>query len=100
MESLFAKFGNKPIRFVESEPNQRALSRNIAAAKASGQFLLFLDDDMVVKDWRIADVILSQMIVGNYDAAMPAGIMCASPCCSIRPPWTICSNAGEGAAWG
>jgi len=69
-KSLFAKFGSKPIRFVESEPNQRALSRNIAAAKASGQFLLFLDDDMVVKDWRIADVILSQMIVGNYDAAM------------------------------
>ena len=68
--SLFAKFGSKPIRFVESEPNQRALSRNIAAAKASGQFLLFLDDDMVVRDWRIVDVILSHILVGKYDAAM------------------------------
>jgi glycosyltransferase involved in cell wall biosynthesis len=69
-KSLFANFRDKPIRFVESKPNERALSRNVAAAKASGQFLLFLDDDMLVKDWRIADVILSHILTGKYDAAM------------------------------
>ncbi len=69
-KGLFASFTSKPIRFVESKPNERALSRNVAAAKASGQFLLFLDDDMLIKDWRIADVILSHILTGKYDAAM------------------------------
>jgi hypothetical protein len=69
-KSQFAHFGSKPIRFVESQPNQRALSRNVAAAKASGAFLLFLDDDMLIKDWRIVDVILSHVLAGKYDAAM------------------------------
>src|SRR6185436_20309245 len=69
-KSLFASFTSKPIRFVESKPNERALSRNVAAAKASGQYLLFLDDDMMVKYWRIVDVILSHLLAGKYDAAM------------------------------
>jgi glycosyltransferase involved in cell wall biosynthesis len=69
-KALFAGFSSKPVRFVEAEPNQRALSRNVASAKASGQFLLFLDDDMLVKDWRIVDVILSEVLAGKYDGAM------------------------------
>ena len=69
-KAQFAAFNGKPIRFVESKPNERALSRNLAVAKASGKFLLFLDDDMLIKDWRIADVILSRVLEGKYDAAM------------------------------
>ena len=69
-KAQFASFTSKPIRFVESKPNERALSRNVAAARASEQYLLFIDDDMLIKDWRIADVILSHLLVGKYDAAM------------------------------
>jgi glycosyltransferase involved in cell wall biosynthesis len=69
-KSQFAGFSSKPIRFIQSKPNERALSRNVAAAKATGQFLLFLDDDMLIKDWRIADVILSHVLAGKFDAAM------------------------------
>lgn len=69
-ESGLAGVTPQPIRCVKSPPNQRGLSRNVAAAEASGGFLLFLDDDMLVKDWRIVDVILSRLLEGQFHAAM------------------------------
>src|SRR5262249_18793598 len=55
-ESLARPIGGKEIRIVASEPGQRARSRNVGAASAAHDLLLFLDDDMLLADWRLVDV--------------------------------------------
>ena len=62
--------GARPIRVVESDPHNRGQSRNIGAAAATTPNLLFLDDDMLLRDWRTVDVLLSQLLAGGQDAAM------------------------------
>ena len=47
-----------PINFVSSVPNNRAKSRNDAAAQAKGNYLLFLDDDVIFKNWKMVDVVV------------------------------------------
>lgn len=59
-----------PIKVAEAPPNNRARSRNLAAAAASHAHLLFLDDDMLLKDWRLADAVLSAMLEGNFECAL------------------------------
>ena len=55
---------------VDSEPNNRAKARNRGATFAQSNFLLFIDDDMIIRDWRMVDVILSYLKVNNYDCAL------------------------------
>lgn len=62
--------GGRPIRVVESDPHNRGKSRNIGAAAASAPNLLFLDDDMLLRNWRTVDVLLSHLLAGGQDAAM------------------------------
>lgn len=62
--------GGLPIKIVEAPPNHRARSRNLAAAAASSPYLLFLDDDMLLKCWGAVDAILSATIEGNFDCAL------------------------------
>ena len=62
--------GARPIRVVESDPHNRGKSRNIGAAAASAPNLLFLDDDMLLRNWRTVDVLLSHLLASGQDAAM------------------------------
>jgi hypothetical protein len=59
-----------PIKAVEAPPNHRARSRNLGAAAATQPYLLFVDDDMLLKSWTLVDVILSAMIEGNFNCAL------------------------------
>jgi glycosyltransferase involved in cell wall biosynthesis len=60
----------KNLTVVSAPPHNRAASRNLGAAAAQREFLLFLDDDMVPKDWRIVDVLLSNLIEFGHDCAL------------------------------
>ena len=55
---------------VESDPHNRGKSRNVGAAAATAPNLLFLDDDMLPRDWRGMDVILSRLLAGGFDCAL------------------------------
>jgi glycosyltransferase involved in cell wall biosynthesis len=58
------------LRVTQAEPHNRSQSRNNGAAFATGDYLLFMDDDMLLKDWRIADVILSELVEQRFDCAL------------------------------
>jgi hypothetical protein len=62
--------GDLPLRVASSPPNQRALTRNVGAAAARHDYLMFLDDDMLLRDWRLVDVILSRMLEGDFECAL------------------------------
>ena len=67
---LEALVGARPIRVVESDPHNRGKSRNVGAAAATTPNLLFLDDDMLLRNWRTVDVLLSHLLATGQDAAM------------------------------
>jgi hypothetical protein len=69
-EELRSLLGTVPLRVVEAPPHQRGRSRNIGAEAASKPWLLFLDDDMILRDWRLVDVILSEAMAGEFEAAL------------------------------
>jgi len=58
------------LRMCQAEPAQRGGSRNVGAASATSEYLLFLDDDMLLKNWRCVDVTLSELVAGSYDCAL------------------------------
>src|SRR5262245_22917997 len=60
----------RPLRAIDSDPNNRGRSRNAGAAAATGDFLLYLDDDMLLKNWRFIDVALSKMSRDGFQCAM------------------------------
>ena len=59
-----------PLVICECEPNKRSQSRNVGTDAASHDMLLYLDDDMLLQDWRIIDVILHEMLTGSFDCAL------------------------------
>jgi glycosyltransferase involved in cell wall biosynthesis len=67
---LRACAGNRPIRVVESDPHNRGKSRNSGASAATSPNLLFLDDDMLLRNWRAVDVILSRLLTAGQEAAL------------------------------
>ncbi len=67
---LTENLGSLPIKLVKGRPNNRGQTRNLGAAQASSEYLLFLDDDMVLKNWRMIDVIISKMAGGKYECAL------------------------------
>lgn len=60
----------KTLTRVRCDPNQRARTRNLGAAAAQHDVLLFLDDDMLVRDWRSVDAVVSRLLTGGYDCAL------------------------------
>lgn len=58
------------LHVTSAPPNRRAEARNIGAELSTKPYLMFLDDDMVVHDWPTIDIILSEMLTGNFDAAL------------------------------
>ena len=58
------------LRVCHAEPAQRGGSRNLGAATARSEYLLFMDDDMLLKDWRCVDVILSELLARRSDCAL------------------------------
>ena len=62
--------GERVLRVVESDPHNRGKSRNAGAAAATSPNLLFLDDDMLLRDWRAVDVLLSHLLTTRRDAAL------------------------------
>ena len=60
----------KEIVWESCEANRRGAARNIGRAAASEDLLMFLDDDMLLTDWRLVDVIVSELMDGQFDAAM------------------------------
>lgn len=60
----------KDVVWQSCEANRRGAARNIGRAAASEELLMFLDDDMLLRDWRLVDVIISEMLDGQFDAAM------------------------------
>jgi glycosyltransferase involved in cell wall biosynthesis len=71
-QSLQKYTENTPVSVVVTacEPNRRAQARNVGVRAAKNDMLVFLDDDMLVQDWRLVDVILSELIAGSFDTAL------------------------------
>jgi glycosyltransferase involved in cell wall biosynthesis len=69
-EELKSGTGERLLRAIESDPNNRGRSRNAGAAAATGDYLLYLDDDMLLKNWRFIDVVLSKMLSDGFQCAM------------------------------
>ncbi len=59
-----------PVRFVTCPPNERAKTRNLGTEAAANDYLMFLDDDMLLTDWRMVDVIMSEMLHQDADCAL------------------------------
>lgn len=55
---------------IECGINQRSAARNRGIAAASNELVLFIDDDMLIDDWRTIDVLVSKMLEGGYDCAL------------------------------
>ena len=70
LDSLRQIIGDRALTVAEAEPHNRGASRNAGAAAATGDYLLFLDDDMLLKNWRCVDVVLSAILTGGFDCAM------------------------------
>jgi glycosyltransferase involved in cell wall biosynthesis len=68
--SLAAPLTGKRLIFANCEPNRRSRSRNAGVAAATRDILLFLDDDMLLQDWRVIDVFVSVMLSGRFDCAL------------------------------
>ena len=62
--------GGKPLARVACPPNRRGQARNIGAAAAACDLLLFLDDDMLPRDWRAVDVIAARLQERGDDCAL------------------------------
>jgi hypothetical protein len=60
----------RTLKVVRADPARRGSSRNVGAAAASHEHLVFLDDDMLLKSWRCVDVTLSRMIEGDFDCTL------------------------------
>lgn len=60
----------KAIVWISCEPNRRGAARNLGAAAATEELLMYLDDDMLLTNWRLVDVVVSRMLEGEFDAAM------------------------------
>src|SRR5688572_8325084 len=69
-DDLRSLVADRPIRVVEADPHNRGKSRNAGAAAASSPLLLFLDDDMLVKNWRGIDVMVSHMLATGQECAL------------------------------
>jgi predicted nucleotidyltransferase len=70
VDALTPLLGGKRLVMAECEPNQRARTRNLGAAAATHDHLLFLDDDMLLRGWSSIDVVLSCMLRDGYDCAL------------------------------
>lgn len=69
-DSLQEIVGARALLVAKAQPHNRGESRNVGAAAATGEYLLFLDDDMLLKNWRCVDVVLSAILTGGFDCAM------------------------------
>ncbi|MEM7474519.1 MAG: galactosyltransferase-related protein [Planctomycetota bacterium] len=58
------------IQLITCDPDRRAQARNRGVEAATHEALFFVDDDMLLQDWRLADVVLSQMLEHNFDVAL------------------------------
>ncbi len=70
LETYLNAKADAPVKIVSCEQNRRSQSRNVGVTASSKEILLFLDDDMLLQDWRLVDVILSEMLEGDYDCAL------------------------------
>ncbi len=70
LEELRSLTGGIPLVIVPCEPNRRAEARNIGVQTATQEIILFLDDDMLLQDWKIIDVVLSKMLEGVFDCSL------------------------------
>lgn len=69
-DDLQAQVNDCPIRVVSSDPHNRGKSRNAGAAAATSPWLLFLDDDMLLRSWRGIDVLVSGMVENAHEGAL------------------------------
>jgi hypothetical protein len=67
---LRSLLGSCALKVVAAEPANRGASRNVGAAAATHEYLLFLDDDMLLRSWRCVDVILSELLRGGFECAL------------------------------
>ncbi len=68
--TLLLHNAGKIVQWIPCEPNRRGAARNLGAAAATEDVLMYLDDDMLLTDWRLVDVVLSRMLEGDFEAAM------------------------------
>jgi hypothetical protein len=62
--------GGKRVRVVEADPHNRGKSRNIGAAAATSTLLLFLDDDMLIRDWAGLDRLVAHLLRTKQECAL------------------------------
>jgi glycosyltransferase involved in cell wall biosynthesis len=60
----------RALQVLTAEPARRGSSRNIGAAAATHDHLVFLDDDMLLKSWRCVDVTLSHLLAEDFECAL------------------------------
>lgn len=70
LRHLVAKNGKQRSRVLRGAANNRGRSRNIGAEACTSEFLLFLDDDMLLRRWKTVDSVLSAVLEGKYDCAL------------------------------
>lgn len=69
-DDLLPLLEGRALKVVRADPARRGSSRNAGAAVATHDHLIFLDDDMLLKDWRCVDVTLSRMLEGGFDCTL------------------------------
>lgn len=69
VDSLLSAAG-KQVAWIQCQPNQRGAARNLGAAAATENLLMYLDDDMLLTDWRLVDVVVSRLLESHFEAAM------------------------------